>query len=182
MKFFPSALTLAFLAATSATVSAEEVKFSLGGGIYSTTHEFKLNYKEQEFSGIGLTATAAFSNHLGARVNVFTTENDKNSRWEASGVDILALAGFNLTAIGFKAYAGAGFFRETWEERGLEESFTGPQFSVGLGYNWEQVSVDYMLNLRNTSDYEGMWFDTRTGREAKLSSVNSSMLSVSYRF
>ena len=182
MKFFPSAITLAVLACTSATVSAEEVKFSLGGGIYNTTHEFDLNYKEQEFSGIGLTATAAFSNHLGARINLFATENDKNSRWEASGFDVLALAGFNLTAIGFKAYAGAGFFRETWEDRGYEESVTGPQFSVGLGYNWNKVSVDYMLNFRDTSDYDGMWVNIRTGQEAELSSVNSSMLSVSYRF
>lgn len=182
MKLFRSALTLALLTATSATVSAEEVKFSLGGGIYNSTHEFELNYKEQEFSGIGLTATAAFSNHLGARINLFTTENDKNSRLEASGFDALALAGFNLTAIGFKAYAGAGFFRETWEGRGYEKNFTGPQFSIGLGYNWEKVSVDYMLNFRDTSDYDGMWINTRTGQEAELSSVNSSMFSVSYRF
>lgn len=174
MKKMHIAIAASLLALASLPAAAQDIKFSLGGGIYNSTQEFD-RYADDEFGGLALTATAAINNHVGAQVNFYSAEHDKYSTWEASGYDLLVLGGINLIENGFKAYVSAGFFREEWEEYGFKETFSGPQFGLGVGYNWEKVSVDLSLNFRDSSDYDDFWVpDT--------SSVTSSLLSASYRF
>jgi hypothetical protein len=174
--------TLALLAAVSASpAAAQDIRFSLGAGSYGVTHGFTDNYKDTEFGGLALTAGVAFTNHLGARVNLFSTEWDTSSELEASGFDVLVLAGTNMTALGLNLYASAGFYKEDWEQNGFEESFGGPQFGFGIGYNWEKVTADFGMNFRDTGDYAGVWV-SNTGRRVSPDSVTSTTLSLSYRF
>ena len=56
-----------------------------------------------------------FTEHLGARVNLFSTDWDTSSDLEASGYDVVVMAGLNLARAGLYLYATAGFFQENWE-------------------------------------------------------------------
>ena len=162
------------IAAISTPAAAEDVKFSLGGGFYNSTQKFD-KFSDDEFNGLALTATAAFNNYVGARLNAYSAEHDRFSTWEASGQDLQVLLGSNLVELGFKAYVSAGFFREEWEEYGFKHTFNGAQFGFGMGYNWKEYSIDFAMNYRDSADYDDFWVpDT--------SSVTSHMLSASYRF
>ena len=71
-------------------------------------------------------------------------------------------------------------FKDEWSASEGKESFNGLQLSGGLGYNWESVSLDFLLNIRDSSDYEdfineGSFFKADVG-------VATGALLVSVRF
>jgi hypothetical protein len=174
MEFSRSITALAFLASTFiATAYADDKQFSVGGGVYNSTISAD-GYADDDFSGFALTGTAAFNNYVGARLNMFWTEHDDMGYLESSGYDALLLAGYNLINEGFKVYAGAGLFSEEWEFLGYTEKFKGTQLSIGGGYNWKHVTVDFSINFRDASDYEDFLDESI--------STTSSLLSVGYRF
>lgn len=82
-----------------------------------------------------------------------------------------------LLSEGFKAYIGSGFYSETLEIGSFDEDFSGAQINGGIGYNWEQVSLELSIGIRSTGDYEGFVDDSGTDVTAV-----SSALTVSYRF
>ena len=163
---------IAFSMATSSAFAAEK-RFSVGGGIYVSTLS-PSGYADEDFSGLALTGTAAFNNHFGVRLNLFSLEHDDVSSLDSSGFDLLALAGYNLANEGFKFYGGLGVFRDKLEYAGSSETFSGTQLNLGLGYNWSQVALDFSVSFRDSGDYEdssGISVDATSG-----------LLSLAYRF
>lgn len=165
-----SAFTL--LIATSSALAAEK-RYSVGGGIYVSTVTAS-GYADDDFAGVTLTGTAAFNNHFGIRLNLFSLEHDDVSGLDSSGYDILALAGYNLANNGFKFYGGLGVFHDKLKYAGFSENFNGPQLNLGLGYNWSQVALDFSVSFRNSKDYED-FFGVSTD-------ASSGLLSLAYRF
>ena len=62
--------------------------------------------------------------------------------------------GTGLATQGFKAYIGGGIFSEEWESPARTENFGGLQLNGGIGYNWDVVALDFVLGIRDPSDYE----------------------------
>ena len=159
-----------------APAGAAEKYLSLGGGFYASSMIQK-GYTESnaEYSGLALTGSAALTDNFGLRVNLFWTDNDRLYGWESNGTDIQLLGGFNLASEGFKAYVSLGFFRDDWVGPNEEfTSYSGGQFGVGLGYNWEPVTLDLAINFRDASDYEAEFLMPLN--------ATSSMLSLGLRF
>ena len=159
MKFLS---VLFFLATTfvssfahAATGDPVDKRFSLGVGTYSTVIAYDDSFlADDEFSGISLSFAYAVSDVLSLRATYFSQDHDTFSSIESTGFDFLGHVGLNMGSPGFKAYIGGGIFSEEWEAGSLSQTFNGLQLSGGIGYNWESVALDFILNLRDASDYE----------------------------
>jgi hypothetical protein len=175
MRFIHAVVILSAFAfsVTTSSASAAEKRFSVGGGVYVSTMSAS-GYADDDFAGLALTGTAAFNNHFGVRLNLFSLEHDDLSGLDSSGFDLLALIGYNLANEGFKFYGGLGVFRDKLEYAGLSETFSGPQLNLGLGYNWSQVALDFSVSFRDSDDYEDVF--------GASMDVTSGLLSLAYRF
>ncbi|KGJ92193.1 outer membrane beta-barrel protein [Thalassotalea sp. ND16A] len=133
---------------------------------------------DDDFTGFGLSATYAFSDKVAIRGEYYSLEHDDESKLEVSGFDLVAYYGTNLMSPGFKAYIGGGVYSESLEYSSfdVDEDFSGVQLNGGIGYNWEMVSLDFVLGLRSVGDYEDF-----AGDSADLSAATSSLI-ISARF
>ena len=132
---------------------------------------------DSEFSGIALTVGYTISDQFLIRGTYFSLEDDDFSDIESSGIDLLGYLGTGLTGHGFKAYIGGGIFKDEIKISGFgSEDFSGLQLSGGFGYNWDSVSLDLIVGIRDSSDYE----DSVNGL-FDITAVSSSLL-LSARF
>lgn len=181
MKY--SLISAAIVAAsllTSNTVLAQEEQdnkhWQVGVGTYAVVIEAE-DYPDDDFTGFHLSSTYAFTDNVAVRAQYYSTEHDDESGLDLSGIDVVAFYGTGLLSKGFKAYVGGGFYRETLEIGSFDEDFSGAQINGGIGYNWDQVSLELSIGIRSTGDYEDLIDDSGTDVTAV-----SSALTVSYRF
>jgi len=155
--------------------------FSLGVGLYQSVISVDdALYANDELSGLGFSLGYSISDQLAFRATYFSLEHDDFSEVDSSGYDLVGYVGTGLSSYGFKAYVGAGFFKDKWEVATFSESFSGLQVNGGLGYNWDSVSIDFNLSLRDASDYED-FVNNILGDKISASAVTG-MLLMSARF
>lgn len=150
--------------------------WQVGAGTYAVVIEAD-DYPDDDFTGFNLSSTYAFTDNVAVRGQYYSTEHDDESDLELAGFDVVAFYGTGLLSEGFKAYIGGGFYSETLEVGSFDEDFSGAQINGGIGYNWEQVSLELSIGIRSTGDYEDFVDDSGTDVTAV-----SSALTVSYRF
>jgi hypothetical protein len=112
--------------------------------------------EEDEFSGFMIGYQRNITKNIAIRGCYFSDEHDNVSEIEASGIEAQILFGNNFINNGFYAYGGLGYFNEEWEYSGIDIDldFKGILLSLGLGYKWDQVVLDFIINVRDPSDYE----------------------------
>lgn len=149
--------------------------FTVGVGSYASIIAFDNPLREDfEFSGIALSFGYAISDNIAFRGTYFSLERDIASDHKSKGYDLLAHFGTGLATQGFKAYIGGGLFKDKWTKGTLSDTFSGLQLNGGIGYNWESVSLDFMIGARDSSDYE-------TVLSQSVTAVSGNLL-LSYRF
>jgi hypothetical protein len=155
--------------------AAEAMKpFTIGIGTYASTISYdNALLDDVDFTGGALSFGYAISDQFALRATLFSQESTDNSNFESKGFDLLGYLGTGLATHGLKAYIGGGYFSDNWELGPVSERFNGLQLSGGLGYNWDYVSLDFILNLREASDYEVL--------DINAAAVSGSLL-LSYRF
>lgn len=131
-------------------------------------------YEEDVLTGITLAIRGSLSDNFAIHGNFYSTDHEDLSAIENTGTDIIAYFGKGLQSKGFKVYAGGGIFNETWELSGYEVDFSGIQFSGGIGHNWDNVAIDFMLSIRDPSDYEDFIYDS-LGGSVTAAAVSGSM-------
>lgn len=177
----------AFSVISSVSLSAlaevqQEKKFSIGLGTYALNLAYSdaSMGSDDEFSGFAINASYAFNDHVAVKGAYYSLEHDDFSEIEAKGLDLAVVGGMGLATEGFKIYGGGGLFNETWEfPRFADEKFSGIQLVGGLGYNWDVVSVDLSVAIRNASDYAD--FLESIGGTGTVTAVTGA-LTVSARF
>ena len=158
-----------------------EKPVSLGFGIYNSTIAFDSpGFEDDELSGIGFSLGYSISDQFALRMTYFSLEHDDFSDIDSTGFDLTAYLSSGLASYGFKAYVGGGFFNDKWKLGGFSETFSGLQFNGGIGYNWEAVSVDFILGIRDASDYEDFANDA-FGTNASAGAITT-LLMLSARF
>ncbi|HED35476.1 MAG TPA: hypothetical protein ENJ08_14870 [Gammaproteobacteria bacterium] len=125
---------------------------------------------DDDYSGTGISALYAISNNVAFRGTWYSIEHDDLPGLDNTGYDIVAYWGKGFTRHGFKAYIGGGFFRETQEFFGFKDNFSGLQINGGIGYNWDVISLDLTLGIRDPSDYEEFLSDFATVDAVAVSS------------
>jgi len=158
-----------------------EKPFSIGIGTYASKIIAEDDsVVDAEFGGVALTITYVFSDHFSLRGNYFSLEEDTFSNLESKGFDLLAYLGTGMANQGFKAYIGGGVFKDKWTGSANSKSFNGLQLSGGFGYNWESVSLDFLINLRDASDYDD-YFNEGVTNKSDVGAASGALL-LSYRF
>lgn len=135
---------------------------------------------DDDFTGIGIFVTHAISDNFALRGGYYFLNHDEYSDVDAKGIDLLAYYGTGFATDGFKAYIGGGFFSEKLEGSIASETFGGIQINGGLGYNWERVSLDLSLGIRDASDYEDFVSDVNGISVSARALSGSFMLSVRF--
>ena len=141
---------------TNNTYAADEDKhLQIGIGTYALTVAYdEDNFADDDFSGTAFSLVYASTDQLAFRGAFYSVEHDDFSALEADGFDLSLVVGVGLLNQGFKIYGGGGIFNETWDLGGAEEDFSGLQITGGIGYNWNNVALDFVLSIRDPSDYE----------------------------
>ena len=158
MKMYMQFALISIVSLMSLNVYAEdqEKKFNIGIGTYALViaYDNSLAGNDDELGGFGLSALYAFTDQFAIRGEYYSLEHDDLSSLDVTGIDLVAYFGTGLATHGFKMYIGGGLFSETWELSGHEEDFSGIQLNGGIGYNWDVVALDFVLGIRDPSDYE----------------------------
>ena len=158
-----------------------EKQFTIGVGTYRSVIAYDTDFAgDDELSGISFSFGYALSDHFALRGTYFSLEHDDLSDLESTGYDLLAHFGMGLLKPGFKAYIGGGYFRDEWELASFSETFSGLQLNGGIGYNWESVSLDFILGIRDSGDYED-FINQNSSIQVSAVAVTGSLL-LSYRF
>lgn len=179
-------MTLSAISLFSLNLHAEqqqEKKFAIGIG----TYVLKLAYDDpaaegdDDFSGFAISASYAFTDNVAVKGAYYSLEHDDFSEIDVTGLDLAVVAGTGLATHGFKIYGGGGFFKETLEVSGFsgDEDFSGLQLVGGLGYNWDVISLDFSLAIRDADDYTD--FINSVGGTGDVTAV-AGTLTVSARF
>ncbi|WP_426369090.1 outer membrane beta-barrel protein [Pseudocolwellia sp. HL-MZ7] len=151
--------------------------WSVGAGRYVFTLSSDNDYANDDtFSGYNLTAGYAPNNHFQIRASYFSLESRDFSNLDSTGYDLMAYGGVGFTQKGFRGYGGAGFFSEEWKTSFDSESFSGLQLGGGVGYNWGQVALDFVIRFRQADKYEDL-----ISKPATYVAVSAN-LNVSYLF
>ncbi len=106
---------------------------------------------KDNFSGNSVAVTVAFTRRLAFKGGVYSLTHEEFENITAEGYDLLLLLGNNFDRIGSKFYIGAGYYTETWSPS--DQDFEGAQFNLGIGYNWNRISLDLVVGIRESSEY-----------------------------
>ncbi|MCW8910782.1 MAG: hypothetical protein OQK76_09215 [Gammaproteobacteria bacterium] len=167
--------------AAHASEAYDSKPLQIGFGTYAVVVAYDAPYlANDELSGTTLAIRAAVTDNFAFHANFYSTTHDTFSSIDSSGSDISVYFGRRLKYTGFKVYGGGGIFNDTWELSGYDVKFNGIQLSGGIGYNWEHISVEFILSLRDSSDYEQFIYDTLNTHVTAAAATGS--LLVSARF
>lgn len=126
---------------------------------------------DDQLTGYTLSGQYAFSDMFALRAAYYALDHRDFTNIDAQGYDLVAYIGGGMISTGFKVYGGGGYYSENWETSGNSESFKGLQLSGGLGYNWQNAGLDFVLAIRQTSDYEEVLAGTGTSIEVAASAT-----------
>lgn len=179
MKLLSQIALISITSLLSLTIQAEEMekKFNVGIGTYalSISYDNASSGADDELGGLGLSASYSFTDKFSIRGGYYSLEHDDFSSLDATGMDLTAYFGTGLASQGFKAYIGGGIFSETWDANGFEEDFSGLQLSGGIGYNWNVMALDFLIGIRDASDYED-FVNTAFDASTDASAVSGSLM------
>ena len=128
------------------------------------------------YGGSALVGSYNFTPLISASGHIYGTTLQGGGE-EIGGYD--AMVRFGKHDIGFTYFGSMGFFSETWKTTdgsGLKIDASGGLFGFGIGYNWEEVSLNYEFAFRSAKDYEAAVAPGLTVTET------SGSLNIAYRF
>ncbi len=179
-RIFKSTALLSIILSSNAYAESDK-NLSIGLASYNLTITYAdISLTDDEFSGTAISALYATSNNVAFGAILYSLEYDLSASLTNDGYEFNAYYGTGFTKTGFKAYIGGGLFSESWEATGASESFAGLQLSGGIGYNWDVFSLDLMLAVRDSSDYDALLQDS-LGLSLDPTAISSALI-LSARF
>ena len=175
---------LLFLSASaSAHPYGEALKhFTVGFASYNsvvTVEDPDDNTEDYEIYGFAASVGYAISDQFALRATFFSQEED-DSEFDSSGYDLLVHLGINMASPGFKAYIGGGYFSDEWELDSYSRSFDGLQLNGGIGYNWESIALEFIIGIRDASEYEDFINEKALQEYSAAAASGSLMLSARF--
>lgn len=175
------ALLLTFSSQLLAVESSydDEKPMTIGVGTFAVVFDAEDDdHGEDEFAGVNLSATYAINDHMAIRAQYYRLEHDDLNDLDLKGFEANIYGGTGLLTEGFKAYGGGGLYSEKLAYNSyVDESFSGVQFSGGIGYNWPHLALDFGVSVRSVGDYADF-----VGEDEDDVVAVSSSLTLAFRF
>ncbi len=170
-------LLMASVTATAATAGEPRAKVGLGS--YALTTTVAGAPTSNTYVGSALVGGYSFTDLFAVNAHLYALKHDVFTNIKMNGFDAALRVGHH--GAGFTYFAGLGFYNETLSTTifgvNVSQDFSGGLVAFGLGYNWDNVSLELEGAVRGTEDY------------AKFSNANAAdvaaatgSLNVSYRF
>ena len=168
-------LSVSFLSPSMAVAGDDASRNSVGLSSYSTTVAYGgLRSASLDLNGYALFATRALDHHLAVRGGWF--EQNHGSGIKARGFDVQFLAGNNFDHNGLKFFGGVGYTQERWNWSDGNARLEAPQVTLGVGYNWSDVSVEWWGSVRSSNQYD------KLAQTPAPAAATAGSLLISYRF
>lgn len=189
-------ITLLCLASLSAHAEATENAKPFNIGISYTSLGMSTDAIEEyygstsysdNFSGLGLFGSYTFTDNFFVTGNYYSLDHEDTSSVNDQGLEFIFYGGAGLTTTNSaKLYAGLGYYSGTFSVSSYEKDVSGLILSGGIGYNWEQFAVDFVIGFRDSNGYEDALIETYdligyTITDADISSTTVD-LKASFRF
>jgi len=165
-------------------------KHNFGVGLFILSFVSEKNYAQLDndsltYSGYNLFYQYGITDHFAARLNIYSLDTARDDRkyflekTDVRGLEGQFLLSSNTNKNGWKFYLGGIFFIENWDNNSLNSPFPIPNKNeyqgiggvFGLGYNFQQISIDFAISIRSKSEYD----------ISKLDSASSGGFTVGYR-
>jgi len=134
--------------------SDEFPRFAIGVGSFALNYES--DQQSADWNGFTLRGTMISSKHFAMRGRIYNTEASGfwGNTQEISGFDFSGLLGTNWNQ-GINFFGGFGFYSEDLtDDLQPDDSWSGLMLSIGLGYQWQNASLELSGDLRDPSDPE----------------------------
>ncbi|HKJ88552.1 MAG TPA: hypothetical protein VKA48_08590 [Gammaproteobacteria bacterium] len=155
-------------------------QISIGSKSLTIAYSDSTNSTNDDLSGLELSYTRGIGDIAGGRIGYYRLTHRDDSNLKASGLDLKFLLGKNIARQGFKAYGGLGYFDETWERGSYSHDFSGLSLFGGIGYNGSRLALDFLVELRDASDYQK--YVNRYRVNSVTASAASASLNLGVRF
>ncbi|MCB9481463.1 MAG: hypothetical protein H6680_06555 [Desulfobacteraceae bacterium] len=185
-KLFSALILFSLISAPAWSDEAAPRKNQIMLGTHAIIIDNDINgLKDDELAGIMVSYQRSITKIIALRAGYFFDEHDDYPELESKGIEAQLLFGNNFLSKGFYFYGGLGFFNETWEysDKDLDLDFNGLLLSLGLGYKWEHIVLDFIFNIRDSSDYEdklNKWYGYDS--ESIDATASSGSFSIGIRF
>ncbi len=124
------------------------------------------------FTGINIAYQFNLDEHIAFYTEYnngdLTSDINDGEHYEVSSAeeDNISFRGLEASAMlstnnykGWQFYAGLGLFNESFEVFGASESATGTVVTLGMGYDWQPIQLQFRISAHNSSDYSGKVFN-----------------------
>ena len=127
------------------------------------------------YGGSALVGSYNFTPLISASGHIYGTTLQGGGE-EIGGYD--AMVRFGKHDVGFTYFGSVGVFSETWKttDGTMSIDASGGLFGFGLGYNWDDVALNYEFTIRDAKDYTAAMLPGVTATET------SGSLNIAYRF
>ncbi len=131
-------------------------RFAIGAGSFANVYDSD-NW-DNSWGGLALRFTAYINKHFAIRSRLYSTVAKDTFDYDAkiSGLDFGLMVGSNW-AEGFNVMGGLGFYTEnfTWDHPlASSDSWSGGLVSLGIGYQWRNLSLELVGDIKDPSDPE----------------------------
>ncbi len=165
MRFF---IMIALLAPSVAYSETEPRRLNLGVGIYlmELYDEAVFSDREAQYGGV-LSVGYLLNDNFVLYGTYYSLNNGDFDDTDIDGSEILVYFGRDLTKRGIQQSIGGGYFSEDWDGATGSKSLSGLQLGYGIGYNWDDTSINALIHFRDSSEYD----DTFSRLEDEINSV-----------
>lgn len=158
----------------SPAVMAEQHQIGIAG--YAVSVDYSLStVGSDDLAGFAGFYTFAPIKNFAVRTGYFSMDHATAALIDVTGFDIQLLVSNNFTDPGFRIYGGVGHFREQWGAPFAKLKIRGPQGTVGIGYNFEKVSLDWWVTIRSAGGYDE-FLTAATGIDPGASAASSGLM------
>ncbi len=160
--------TIAILAPSVAYAEVEPGEIKLGIGVYllEIYDEVVLSDRDAQYGGV-LSISYLLNNNFVLYGTYYSLGNGEFDGTDIDGSEILIYYGRDLTKRGLRQSIGGGYFSEDRDDETGSKSLSGLQLGYGVGYNWDDISIDALIHFRDSSEYDGVY----TQRDDEINSV-----------
>lgn len=161
-NLFATATCLFALSLSANTQARDNLSFSLGASTFALAQNISDGFTETDltFTGLQLVGAMSVSDNVQAQLSIYGASEADYDDLTVSGNSIRMNFGKGFQLKGFKAYATVGYFNESLEDATSEsDGISGFEFGGAIGYNFDAVSLDYGITIRNSDGYakDGVW-------------------------
>ncbi|QUX96123.1 hypothetical protein C0J08_12230 [Marinomonas sp. CT5] len=174
---YKKALFPAMVLISTSSIAQSNFQFGIGYSLFKTVDSYSIGDYEDSINTPLLDARYVFNDNVLIEGSYRLIKDDMCTQpsgtscsfggeyINVSGVDVNILIGRHFTdknAVYY--YSGIGYFSDSWSftGNGINDTISGIQIPIGVGYHFENLSIEAQYMYRSSTSYSKSSFDINT--------------------